>query len=65
MDFHLDTLLNLPDITVESCTHQDNETYLRLQFLTDNSHCPHCNNLSDELHQNRPTLIRDLSVLAK
>lgn len=65
MDFHLDSLLNLPNITVESCTHQDEQVYLRLRFLTEKSDCPHCQNLSDELHQNRPMQIRDLSVFGK
>lgn len=65
MDFHLDTLLNLPDITVESCTYQDEQVYLRLRFFTNKSDCPHCHNPSDELHQNRPVLIRDLSVFGK
>ena len=65
MDFHLDTLLNLPDITVESCTYQDVQVCLRLRFLTEKSDCPRCHNLSDELHQNRPILIRDLAVFGK
>jgi hypothetical protein len=25
MDFHLDTVLNFPNVTVESCTQQSNE----------------------------------------
>ncbi len=65
MDFHLDTLLNLPNITVESCTHQERQVDLRLRFLTEKSDCPHCQNSSDELHQNRPILVRDLSVFGK
>lgn len=65
MDFHLDTLLNLPDITVESCTYQAEQVYLKLQFLTEKSDCPRCHNPSDELHQNRPVLIRDLAVFGK
>ena len=65
MEFHLDTLLNLPDTTVESCVHQDKEAYLGLRFLNEKSSCPHCHNLSEELHQNRPVLIRDLPVFGK
>lgn len=65
MDFHLDTLLSLPDITVESCTYQSEQVYLRLRFLTEQSDCPHCHNPSDKLHQNRPVLIRDLAVFGK
>ncbi len=65
MDFHLDTLLNLPHTTVESCIYQDNQVVLKLRLLNEQSVCPHCQNQSDELHQNRPMLIRDLSVFGK
>jgi hypothetical protein len=27
--------------------------------------CPHCNNYTEELHQNRPILVRDLSVFGR
>ncbi len=60
MDIHLDTLLKLPNATVESCTGQDNEAYLKLRLLNEEASCPQCEQLSSELHQNRPVLIRDL-----
>ncbi len=50
MDIYLDSLLNLPNTT---------------GFLNDKCNCPHCNTASDELKQNRPILIRDLSVFGK
>lgn len=65
MDVHLDTLLNLPNATVESCTQQDNEAYLKLRLLTEESRCPKCEQFSSELHQNRPSLIRDLSIFGQ
>lgn len=65
MDIHLDTLLKLPNATVESCTGQDNEAYLKLRLLNEEASCPHCKNLSSELHQNRPILIRDLSIFGQ
>jgi transposase len=65
MDFHLDRLLNFPNVTVETCVHQDQDICLKLHFLTEGSHCPNCENFSDELHQNRPSLIRDLSIFGK
>ena len=65
MDFHLDTLLNLPDVMVESCIYQDNEVYFGLRFLTEESCCPHCGSHSEKLHQNRPVLIRDLPVFGR
>lgn len=65
MDFHLDTLLNLPNITVESCSYQPEEVNLNLQFLIEKSDCPYCHNPSEELHQKRPMLMRDLAIFGK
>lgn len=62
MDFHLDSLLNLGSITVFSCTQQDGQVFLKLKFLTEFSPCPHCQQPSDEINQNRPVLIRDLPL---
>ena len=41
MDFHLDGLLNLPDITIEICIKNDTKTILKVGFLTDYATCPH------------------------
>ena len=65
MDFHLDILLNLPNVTVESCIYQDDEVNLILRFLTEGSCCPHCGSYTEELHQNRPILIRDLPIFGR
>ena len=65
MDFHLDTLLNLPNVTVESCTQQPGEVYLKLCCLNEEASCPHCRKLSTELHQQRHILLRDLSVFGQ
>ena len=65
MDFHLDALLNLPYITVESCLQQEQGVLLKLRCLNERSECPHCQQPSDEVHQNRPVLIRDLSVFGQ
>ena len=62
MDFYLDTLLNLPNVTVESCTQAERQIVLSLRFLNEESDCPHCQKPSDKLHQNRPVLIRDLPI---
>jgi len=62
MDFYLDTLLNLPDLTVESCTQEEQQVFLKLRFLNETSDWTHCQNPSDKLHQNRPVLIRDLPI---
>jgi len=65
MDFYLDTLLNLPKLTVESCTQEEQQVFLKLRFLNETSDCPHCQNSSDKLHQNRPVLIRDLPIFGQ
>ena len=62
MDFHLDGLLNLPDITIERCIKNDRKTILKVGFLTDYATCPHCQKSTDELHQIRTILIRDLPI---
>lgn len=62
MDFHLDTLLNLPGLTVESGTQEAGQAFLRLRFLNETGSCPHCQNRSEQLHQNRPVLLRDLPI---
>ena len=65
MDFHLDTLLNFPHVTVESCTQQLGEVHLKLRLLNEESPCSHCGNLSSELHQSRPMVVRDLSIFGQ
>ncbi|HYO05488.1 MAG TPA: helix-turn-helix domain-containing protein, partial [Phototrophicaceae bacterium] len=62
MDFHLDGLLNLPDITIERCIKNDTKTILKVGFLTDYATCPHSQQSRDELHQIRTILIRDLPI---
>ena len=65
MDFHLDTLLNLPDTTVESCLHQEQQVAMKLRFLVEKGDCPYCQQSSEDLHQNRPVLVRDLPVFGQ
>jgi transposase len=65
MDLHLDTLLHLPYVTVESCIRQSHEVYLTLRFLNEDATCSTCGMLSTDCHQVRPTLIRDLSVFGQ
>ena len=62
MNFHLDGLLNLPDITIERCIKNDRKTILKVVFFTNYATCPHCQQSRDELHQIRPILIRDLPI---
>lgn len=62
MDFHLDGLLNLPDITIERCIKRDTKTILQVNLLTDYATYPHCQPSTDEVHQIRPILIRYLPI---
>lgn len=65
MNFHLDTLLNLPSATVETCSYHEGEVYLQLRVLAEGISCPNCGHYTEELHQNRPILIRDLPVFGR
>jgi transposase len=65
MSFHLDYLLDLPGVKVETCNQIEGQIYLRLSVVASGIICPHCNNYTEELHQNRPILARDLSVFGR
>lgn len=53
MDFHLDTLLNLPHATVEQCDKNASTVTLTLCLLNDTTDCSHCGQFSGELNQSR------------
>jgi hypothetical protein len=42
MDIHLDTLLNLPHVTVSRCQQEEGLIFLQLDFLNEGILCPHC-----------------------
>ena len=63
MDFHLDSLLNLPNVTVLSCQQQEGLIFFSLDFFNEGILCPHCQTYTDNLHQTRPILVRDLSIV--
>ena len=65
MDFHLDSLLNLPNVTVLSCQQQEGLIFLSLDFLNEGRLYPHCQTYTDNLHQTRPILVRDLSIVGQ
>jgi transposase len=62
MDCHLDTLLNLPDVTVFTCCRQEGFTFLELNFIKPHIKCSYCQYSTDNIHQERPILVRDLSI---
>jgi transposase len=65
MDWHLDKLLNLPHVTVESCRELEGDVLLQLGLLNDAICCPHCGYQTDKLMQSKKVLIRDLSVFGQ
>jgi transposase len=65
MDFHLDTLLDLPNITVFSYSSELDFIVLKLQLINDGINCPICHKYIDTVHQIRPILVRDLSVFGR
>ena len=62
MDFHLDSLLNLPNVTVFTSSQKEGFILLKLEFLNEGINCHHCQHYTDILHQTRPILVRDLSI---
>ena len=40
MDFHRDSLLNIPNVTVFSCQEQEGYIILKLDFLNEGITCP-------------------------
>jgi transposase len=65
MDFHLNTLLNLPNITVFSYSTELDFIILKLQLINDGINCPNCHHYTDIVHQTRPILVRDLSIFGR
>jgi transposase len=65
MDFHLDTLLDLPHVTVSSCQQEEGLIFLKLDFLNEGILCPHCQTYTDNRHQSCLNLVRDLSIFGK
>ena len=65
MDFYLDYILDLPGVKVESCTQIDGKILLGLRIVGEGMVCHHCQNYTEQLHQNRPILVRDLPVFGR
>jgi len=65
MNLHLDTLLNFPNATVEACSHIEDSCHLKIRWLNDGINCPICGAFTDDLHQTKRPLIRDLPVFGR
>lgn len=60
MQSPLNVLLNLPGVTVEGYSVLEGYICIHLTLLEPGIKCPRCGSHTKELHQVRPTLIRDL-----
>jgi transposase len=65
MDFHIDTLLNLPNVVVDSYSNTLDTIILNLQLINDGINCHNCNESICKTHQTRPVLVKDLSVFGQ
>jgi transposase len=65
IDKNLTKILDLPESNVVNWTTFENTICLDIQFNNKEIKCPHCHSTITEFHQNRPNLIRDLSVFGK
>ncbi|WP_340094890.1 ISL3 family transposase [Nostoc punctiforme] len=50
---------------VESCTQIDGKILLGLRIVGEGMVCHHCQNYTEQLHQNRPILVKDLPVFRR
>jgi transposase len=62
MDFHLNSLLDLPKATVFTCSKQNDFVCVHLQLNNEGINCPNCQEYIDCLHNTSYVLIRDLSI---
>jgi transposase len=62
MDWHLDRLLNLPDITVVKVQEMEDLIILDIESLKEGIICPYCGNYTDDINQTRSVIVRDLSI---
>jgi transposase len=65
MDIHLDTLLHLPDATVESFREVEDFIYFKIGLINEEINCPHYQTRIAEIHQVEYVLIRDLPVFGR
>jgi transposase len=65
MDFHLDRLLNLPDLRIEKCLDTESEVHLTVKSWKESVNCPGCGLETDRINQERPLRVRDVSIFGK
>jgi transposase len=62
MNFDLDSVLNLSNVSVVGHTEEMDYRILDLEIMSIGIECPHCHNHTEKVHQNRPIIVRDLSI---
>jgi transposase len=65
MDFYLDNLLHLPNMTVVGCQDVEGSIVLKLACLNETILCSHCGRTLDMINQTEMVLIRDLPVFGQ
>lgn len=65
MNSLLDSLLNLAGITVEGYQQIEDYNFFQLKLLSHGTHCPHCQQYTQELHQTTYLLVRDLPIFGQ
>ena len=65
MDFHLDTLLNLPNVVADSYASTLDAIVVKLQLVNAGINCPNCTEYISQVHQTRSVLVRDLSIFGQ
>jgi transposase len=65
MSSPLDSLLNLSEVTVEGHSQVEGYICIHLKILTSELVCPHCSKPTQELHQVRSILVRDLPTFGQ
>ena len=65
MDFHLDTLLNLPNVVADSYASTLDAIVVKLQLVNAGINCPNCSEYISQVHQTRSVLVRDLSIFGR
>lgn len=65
MDWHLSCLLKLLNLLVSLVQEMEDYVCLHLEPTNSEITCPHCQNQTDEIHQVRSILVRDLSLLGQ
>ena len=65
MDWHLDRLLERPNMTVVKVQEIEGLIFLSLESLKEGIICPRCGNYTEDVHQTREVPVRDLSICGR